>query len=915
MIKPAFFISVICLALLTTCCIEEKSRSWTGDHSYNIEKAGGIKGKAYRFNGNDAYITGIAPVTIENEMSFSLWINSPEWAGGDEGILGNLSFISDHGWTLFYNGYANLLKFQININNNTEIVTAAPPLNDKWHLIAGTYDGLALYLFVDGKQAGSKEVKGKIINDNDTVVAGRLYNDLSDRYFKGALDEIMIYDRALSADEVRDMYISAGGVIEKETATLNRVISDFPPSLRVETAETSPADDWFEEIRSYVWDDIPDKLTLSEADAKAGHFASLGINVIFPEHYRYLFAGPDDRTSWFNSPLINNYIENLKVITEACHNNNIRVIGHLTACCVLDTYFNGHPEQSMIDLRDGKPAFFKRYGTYMMCPNNPTFRNAFNERVKIVMKETDLDGLMIDETEWLPAEMTVCGCEYCRSLFKEKTGYDIPDFKDPSVFGNYDNEIFRAWLKFRIESMGNFLRETKMMLDSLKENVLLTGCYCEALSPFVAKHYGMDLEDMNRALNFSFFECEPANPWSWRYNMAEASYYRAYGPSFYLGYSANCTQQFYNWAFAKTCGLDLWIFPEIKIEFPYNWEKKWAGIFVDEGVLCNTALVFSSPSKNFVNDAYLTVNEFQGWAQALTEDHIPFETLIASQLCEKDLTKYSVIVLPDVTCLSAKETDILAEWVRQGGSLICTGRTGQYDETGKKRPEPVLDKLIADTRGKGRITVLNDMPGLKYYVPKIGGGRAGEGGVWKDKRDRISKKKMLRTINERLPYHAMKTKNIPQEVLIMPYYQKADDYSGITIHLLNCLGTRFEKTISVPENKFYEYTDYPSPNSFLKKGESMKIAVRPENVRKAYLISADFHGVMPLDFETEDGYCEVTIPDLGRYEIIYLITGEKDLISDFLNGSPVIKHFPPVESFPLAHDSISVNKNIKAGII
>ncbi len=915
--KTLITLSVVCIAFNLTSCISDNAITWSGDNAFRTEKVKGIHGKARWFNGADAFVTGPSPVIIENEMTIAAWINSDEWAGGDRGILGNLSFLSDRGFLLFYNGYANLLKLQVNINNNIEILSSAPPLAGMWHLVAGTYNGSELCFYIDGKIRSIKEVTGKIISDNGPVVAGRFYNDLSDRYFRGALDEIMIFDRALSMDELKKIYTDGGGDPDEvpPADTYAEKTGGYPSSLSVKISDTSPPADWFDNIRSYVWSDVPATLTVAEANDIAARYANLGVNVIFPEHYRYLFAGPGDRISWFNSPPIDRYISNLKVMVNACHSNNIRVVGHLTACCVLDTYFMNHPDQAMIDLRNGEPAFFRRYGTYMMCPNNPDFKNEYLRTVEKVVRETGIDGLMVDETEWLPAERTVCGCEYCRRLFNEQTGYDIPDYRDSSVFGNFDSPVFRAWLKFRFETMGNFLSEIKNVIDNVKKEMLFTGCYCEAMSPFVASYYGMDLEDMCRSLNASFFECEPANPWSFRYNVAEASYYRAFGPSFYLGYSANPTQQFYNWAFAKTCGLKLWVFPQINIEFPYLWEKKWENVFVDDGVLCNTAILFSSPSKNYLPDAYKTVNEFQGWAQTLLENHIPFETVSASKLSTSDLGKYSTLILPDVTCLSDNELNAIREYIHNGGYVVATGRTSQYDEKGNKRREPGIKTLFSGDQGKGKAVYMEGMPGMDYFVPKIGGGRAGEGGIWKDDRDAGMRDRMIEMATANQPDPVIKTVNIDPEIVLLPYYQVSEGYNGISVHLLNCLGTRHEGMIMTPGNIDYEYTDYPSPNDFIKDGGKMKIAVRSEDVSKAYLISPDFVEVLSLDFTMNEGYCEVTIPDLGRYEIIYLVTGGKDLISDILNGAPTTKEFPAVVPFPGAADSTPVKKTTPAGIV
>ena len=87
------------------------------------------------------------------------------------------------------------------------------------------------------------------------------------------------------------------------------------------------------------------------------------------------------------------------------------------------------------------------------------------------------------------------------------------------------------------------------------------------------------------------------------------------------------------------------------------------------------------------------------------------------------------------------------------------------------------------------------------------------------------------------------TVNVPPEIVVHPYIHKYDGCKGLTIHLLNCLGTRSDKYFMVPDNPAYEFLDYPSPKSFIPPGESMKICVKETDVNKAYFISPDFKNV------------------------------------------------------------------------
>jgi Concanavalin A-like lectin/glucanases superfamily len=72
---------------------------------------------------------------------------------------------------------------------------------DRWSHLALTYDGLRLRLFVDGTPASSRAVTGTILRTTDPLWIGgnRPYGE----YFKGVIDEVHVYDRALSPSDVK----------------------------------------------------------------------------------------------------------------------------------------------------------------------------------------------------------------------------------------------------------------------------------------------------------------------------------------------------------------------------------------------------------------------------------------------------------------------------------------------------------------------------------------------------------------------------------------------------------------------------------------------------------------------------------------------------------------------------------------
>jgi glucose/arabinose dehydrogenase/chitodextrinase len=82
------------------------------------------------------------------------------------------------------------------------------PLNT-WSHLASTYDGATLRLFVNGAQVGSLATAGAISVSNGELWIGG--NNVWPEFFAGLIDEVRIYNRALSAAEITtDMNTSVG---------------------------------------------------------------------------------------------------------------------------------------------------------------------------------------------------------------------------------------------------------------------------------------------------------------------------------------------------------------------------------------------------------------------------------------------------------------------------------------------------------------------------------------------------------------------------------------------------------------------------------------------------------------------------------------------------------------------------------
>jgi len=92
--------------------------------------------------------------------------------------------------------------------DNRFTVEAREPLAvEAWSHLAMNYDGDSLRLFVNGKPAGEKKVGRQRKPGSRGLAFGRRQDNFGDGYhFRGAIDEIRLYDRALSAEQIRSRF-------------------------------------------------------------------------------------------------------------------------------------------------------------------------------------------------------------------------------------------------------------------------------------------------------------------------------------------------------------------------------------------------------------------------------------------------------------------------------------------------------------------------------------------------------------------------------------------------------------------------------------------------------------------------------------------------------------------------------------
>jgi hypothetical protein len=88
------------------------------------------------------------------------------------------------------------------------------------------------------------------------------------------------------------------------------------------------------------------------------------------------------------------------------------------------------------------------------------------------------------------------------------------------------------------------------------------------------------------------------------------------------------------------------------------------------------------------------LDSFHGAYKILTEQRIPFDFVLDSELSYDVIGRYPVLVLANIAAMDDKQAAQIRDYVARGGSILATFETGLYDETGKPRSDFALADLF-----------------------------------------------------------------------------------------------------------------------------------------------------------------------------------------------------------------------------
>lgn len=138
--------------------------------------------------------------STENAMSLCVWMKIDETITDWTGLLNNWA---DFGVGGYYLGITPEQAIRWNVNVDPPL-DSAPVMTGTWMHVAAVYDGNTAYLYIDGNLVAQRVYGSNLIESVYPFTVGTQAN-VPNNMFPGVLDDILIYNRGLSGQEVLDI--------------------------------------------------------------------------------------------------------------------------------------------------------------------------------------------------------------------------------------------------------------------------------------------------------------------------------------------------------------------------------------------------------------------------------------------------------------------------------------------------------------------------------------------------------------------------------------------------------------------------------------------------------------------------------------------------------------------------------------
>jgi len=178
--------------------------------SGDFQKIWGSYNRGIKFNGKNTSISipNITQLQMDtNQVSISIWIKTKNLASEYPLSTGPIFKSLQDYYSLYFSRLFDELRFKVTTTTGNQVV-GIPSLfikRNEWNFIVGTYNGKVLSVYLNGKLIRTAGLSGNVLNNQRSFIG----SGNNGTYFNGAIDELAIYNRELTIQEIETMYFSA----------------------------------------------------------------------------------------------------------------------------------------------------------------------------------------------------------------------------------------------------------------------------------------------------------------------------------------------------------------------------------------------------------------------------------------------------------------------------------------------------------------------------------------------------------------------------------------------------------------------------------------------------------------------------------------------------------------------------------
>jgi hypothetical protein len=209
----------------------------------------GWLGSGVTLDGTRGYVAAPIIDVPGSALTLAAWVKNTAFPSGeDQRIISKSSNTAKqtYYWVLSHakRGRRNLLSFRLRTSTgSTTLIADTGDLQaNSWYHAAATYDGVTMHLYLNGIEVG-RTSKAGVIATNAAVPVDIGRDPNGSNYLSGVVDEVRIYNRALTAADITAVISDPGPSNEPPTVTLSTPASGASFSAPADITLTASASD------------------------------------------------------------------------------------------------------------------------------------------------------------------------------------------------------------------------------------------------------------------------------------------------------------------------------------------------------------------------------------------------------------------------------------------------------------------------------------------------------------------------------------------------------------------------------------------------------------------------------------------------------------------------------------------------